>query len=202
MITMKRIRISALLATCWICQVGVAAEYIDHEVIAAIKEEGIQHSQAMRTLSYLTDVHGPRFIGTPGYYAAAKWARQQLSDWGLDASLEPFPADYLGWGIESHSVEMTSPRYMRLLAAPAAWASGTPEVSGELVQVQFDDLEALQQHQGKLKNKILVLPVDSDSRALSQPGKHPWSAEELREKTQAINPSGNEPEETILQVSP
>jgi hypothetical protein len=195
MITMKRISISALLATCWFCQVGVAAEDIDHEVIAAIKEEGIQHSQAMKTLSYLTDVHGPRFIGTPGYYAAAEWARQQLSDWGLDASLEPFPADYLGWGIESHSVEMTFPRYMRLSAVPAAWASGTPEVSGELVQVQFDDLEALQQHQGKLKNKILVLPVDSDSRALSQPGKHPWSAEELREKTQAINPSGNEPEE-------
>ena len=90
---------------------------------------------------------------------------------------------------------MTSPRYMRILAVPAAWASSTPEVSGELVQVQFNDLEALQEHQGKLKNKILILPVDSEARDVPEPGKHPWSAEELREKTQAINPSGNEPEE-------
>ena len=209
MITMKRITISALLATCWFCQVGVAAEDIDHEVIAAIKEEGIQYSQAMKTLSYLTDVHGPRFRGTPGYYAAAEWARQQMSDWGLDAHLESFPGDYLGWGIESHSVEMTSPRYMRLLAVPAGWASSTPEVSGELVQVQFNDLEALQEHQGKLKGKILILPVDSEARGYyyrqyiakygSEPGKHPWTAEELREKTQAINPnlSGNQPDERL-----
>ena len=204
MITMKRISISALLATYWFCQVGVAAEDIDHKVIAAIKEEGIQYSQAMETLSYLTDVHGPRFRGTPGYNAAAEWARQQMSDWGLDARLEPFPADYLGWGIESHSVEMTSPRYMRLLAVPAAWASSTPEVSGELVQVQFNDLEALQEHQGKLKNKILILPVDSDARAVSDPGKHRLSAEELREKTQAINPnlSGNQPDERLSEFLP
>ncbi len=90
MITTKRIRISALLATCWFCQAGFAAEDIDHDVIAAIKEEGIQHSQAMKTLSYLTDVHGPRFIGTPGYYAAAEWARQQLSDWGWMPVWSPF----------------------------------------------------------------------------------------------------------------
>ena len=147
----------------------------------------------METLSYLTDVHGPRFRGTPGYYAAAEWARQQMNDWGLDARLEPFPADYLGWGIESHSVEMTSPRYMRILAVPAAWASSTAEVSGELVQVQFDDLEALQEHQGKLEGKILILPADDDASDDSEPGKHPWSAEELREKTQAINPSGIQP---------
>ena len=195
MIAIRKIFGSILLAACWFCRASFAAEVIDHEVIAAIKEEGIQHSQAMETLSYLTDVHGPRFRGTPGYYAAAEWARQQMSDWGLDARLEPFPADYLGWGIESHSVEMSSPRYMRILAVPAAWASSTPEVSGELVQVQFNDLEALQEHQGKLKNKILILPVDSEARDVSEPGKHRLSTEELREKTQAINPSGNEPEE-------
>ncbi len=177
------------------CPTSLAAEAIDHEVIAAIKEEGIQYSQVMETLSYLTDVHGPRFIGTPGYYAAAEWARQQMSDWGLDAHLEPFPANYLGWGIEAHSVEMMSPRYMRLQAVPAPWASSTEEVSGELVEVQFDDLEALKEHQGKLKGKILILPVDSDASDASDPVKHRLSAEELIEKTQAINPSGNEPEE-------
>ena len=82
MIAMRKIFSSILLAACWFCGASFAAEVIDHEVIAAIKEEGIQHSQAMETLSYLTDVHGPRFRGTPGYYAAAEWARQQMSDWG------------------------------------------------------------------------------------------------------------------------
>ena len=132
MIATKNVIGSLLVAACWFCRASFAAEVIDHEVIGAIKEEGIQHSRAMETLSFLTDIHGPRFAGTPGYFRAADWARQQLNDWGIDAHLEAYPVDYLGWGILSHSVEMTSPRYMRLSAVPAPWVSSTAEVSARI----------------------------------------------------------------------
>ncbi|NOR19293.1 MAG: M28 family peptidase, partial [Xanthomonadales bacterium] len=195
MITIRKIFGSILLASCWFSGASFAAEVIDYEVIAAIKEEGIQPSQAMATLSYLTDIHGPRFAGTPGYYAAAEWARQQMNDWGLDAHLEAYPVDYLGWGILSHSVEMTSPRYMRLSAVPAPWASSTAEVSGELIQLQFDDLEVLQEHQGKLKNKILILPAEIEA-GYEDDGYADYDFNaELHKMTQALKPSMSNPDD-------
>lgn len=196
MIVVRNIFSSILLAACWFCRASFAAEVIDHEVIAAIKEEGIQHSQGMETLSYLTDIHGPRFSGTPGYYAAAEWARDRMRDWGMDAHLEAYPADYLSWNIEAHSVEMTYPRYMRLHAVPAPWTSSIATVSGEVMQVQFDDLEALKKHQGKLKGKILILPVDVEGDGEQQePVKHYFSAEELHEMEGALYPYMAPPDE-------
>jgi hypothetical protein len=195
MIATKNVFGSLLVAACWFCRAGFAAEVVDHEVIAAIKEEGIQHSQAMETLSYLTDIHGPRFAGTPGYFGAAEWARQQLNDWGLDAHLEAYPVDYLGWGILSHSVEMTSPRYMRLSAVPAPWASSTAEVSGELIQLQFDDLEALKKYEGQLNGKILILPAEVEA-GYEDDGYAEYDFDaELHEMTQALKPSMSNPDD-------
>ena len=41
-----------------------SAERVDETVIAAIKLEGFQHSQVMDTLSWLSDVYGPRLTGS------------------------------------------------------------------------------------------------------------------------------------------
>ena len=51
--------------------------------MARIKEEGLQRSQVMDTLWYLTDVHGPRLTNSPGMRAAAAWAEDRLRDWGV-----------------------------------------------------------------------------------------------------------------------
>ena len=44
-----------------------AQEKVDSAAIAQIKEEGMNHSQVMEILSYLSDVYGPRLTGSPGY---------------------------------------------------------------------------------------------------------------------------------------
>src|SRR5262245_17419580 len=59
------------------------AERIDTEVNARIRMEGINRSQIMRTMHYLTDVYGPRLTGSPNHENAAKWAIEQLTAWGL-----------------------------------------------------------------------------------------------------------------------
>ncbi len=41
------------------------AERIDNAMIEKMKEEGLQRSKVMETISYLTDVHGPRLTGSP-----------------------------------------------------------------------------------------------------------------------------------------
>lgn len=53
------------------------------EDIDKIKDEGINRSQVMQTLSYMTDVIGPRLTGSPGLKRANEWTRDTLSKWGL-----------------------------------------------------------------------------------------------------------------------
>src|SRR5947207_1317683 len=53
------------------------------DIIAQIREEGTNHSQVMQTLSYLTDVIGPRLTGSPNLKRANEWTREKLASWGL-----------------------------------------------------------------------------------------------------------------------
>src|SRR5437763_17112627 len=54
-----------------------------------IRDEGLNRSQAMQTLGYLSDVIGPRLTGSPNLRRANEWTRQRLESWGLaDAHLE------------------------------------------------------------------------------------------------------------------
>ena len=51
--------------------------------LAKIRDEGLNRSQVMPTLSYLTDVIGPRLTGSPGLKRANEWSREKLTSWGL-----------------------------------------------------------------------------------------------------------------------
>jgi len=61
-----------------------AQEPIDREVIANIRDEGLNHSQAPETFAHFTEVIGPRLTATPAYKTAAEWARDKLKEWGLE----------------------------------------------------------------------------------------------------------------------
>src|SRR5262245_28392207 len=58
-------------------------EKVDLDAIYKIKDEGLNRSQVMDTLSYLTDVYGARLTGSPQIKAAADWAKKKLSEWEL-----------------------------------------------------------------------------------------------------------------------
>src|SRR3974390_3329260 len=90
-------------------------EKVDDAVVSRIKVEGFQHSQVMDTLSWLSDVYGPRLTGSPPLRQAAEWARERLTKWGVDrAELEPYGPIGRGWALERFSIEMTEPQYMRI----------------------------------------------------------------------------------------
>jgi len=55
-----------------------SAERVDEAVVAAIKVEGFQNSQVMDTLSWLSDVHGPRLTGSDNLRRAGEWARDRM----------------------------------------------------------------------------------------------------------------------------
>src|SRR5215475_13945402 len=53
-------------------------EPVDIGVIAKIRDEGLNRSQALETFTHFTEVIGPRLTATLAYKNAAEWARDKL----------------------------------------------------------------------------------------------------------------------------
>jgi carboxypeptidase Q len=126
--------------------------------IERIKEEGLKHSQVMATLSYLTDVIGPRLTGSPNMKRANEWTRDKLAAWGANNShLEAWGPFGRGWSLKRFSAQVTEPQCIPLIGFPKAWSPG---IEGTLVApvVYFDakteaDFAA---YKGKLKSAIVL----------------------------------------------
>ncbi|MFI5078331.1 MAG: hypothetical protein ACHQRO_13365, partial [Vicinamibacteria bacterium] len=136
-----------------------SGEPIDYDAIYRIKDEAVNRSQVMETLSFLTDVHGPRLTNSPNMRAAAAWAKQRLEGYGLEkVALEPWGPFGRGWVNERTVATMTAPQPFPLLAFPKAWTPGTDgAVKGEAVLAVIDKAEDLEKWKGKLKGKIVLL---------------------------------------------
>ena len=83
---------------------GAATEPVNEDVVARLKVEGFQNSQVMETLSWLSDVYGPRLSGSDNLRKAGEWARDQMTRWGLQhAALEPYDSPIFAAGRSSIS---------------------------------------------------------------------------------------------------
>src|SRR5579885_3089857 len=103
-----------------------AASKTSTDVVERIKEEGLKRSQVMATLSYLTDVIGPRLTGSPNMKRANEWTRDRLAAWGLaNAHLEPWGPFGRGWTLKRFSAQVTEPQCIPVIAYPKAWSPGT-----------------------------------------------------------------------------
>ena len=136
-----------------------AGEKVDYDAIYRIKDEAVNRSQVMETLSFLTDVHGPRLTNSPNMRTAAAWAKQRLEGYGLEkVALEPWGPFGRGWVNERTLVMMTAPQPFPLLAFPKAWTPGTDGAAkGEAVLAVIDKTEDLEKWKGKLKGKIVLV---------------------------------------------
>jgi len=143
-----------------------SAERVDETVVAAIKLEGFQNSEVMDTLSWLSDVYGPRLTGSDNLRRAAEWARDRMKTWGLaNAALEPYAMSFRGWTLERFSLDMIEPQYMRIYGYPMAWSpplaaplTGTPIVVDIKSKADFD------KYRGKLRGGVVMngRPGESD----------------------------------------
>src|SRR3982750_1805088 len=96
-----------------------------NDPVERIKAEGLNHSQLMQTLEYLTDVIGPRLTASPNMKRANQWTRQKLAEWGLqNAHLEAWGPFGRGWELKLFSAEMIEPQEAPLIAYPRAWSPG------------------------------------------------------------------------------
>ncbi|MEM9928898.1 MAG: M20/M25/M40 family metallo-hydrolase [Bacteroidota bacterium] len=114
-------------------------------------------SQVMRTTQFLSDVYGPRLLGTPQYFASVQWAAKQLQDWGIPTiRQESFDQDYIGWTTEGFKLAMTTPSYTELQAYPLAFshASVGEQAGTPLLINRFNEIY---EYAGLLTNKIVFL---------------------------------------------
>ncbi|MBV8130104.1 MAG: M20/M25/M40 family metallo-hydrolase [Planctomycetaceae bacterium] len=109
--------------------------------IDRIKDEGLNRSQLMTTLSYLTDVIGPRLTGSPNLKRASEWTCQTLTRWGLaNAHLEAWGPFGKGWTLKRFSAQVIEPQCIPLIAFPKAWS---PSTDGALAaQVVYFDAKS------------------------------------------------------------
>jgi carboxypeptidase Q len=137
--------------------VAWAQEPVDRDMIAKIKDEGLNHAQVEETFTHFTEDIGPRLTGGPAHRRAAEWARDKLKDWGLsDAHLEPFEFGR-GWTQEKLTVEMVEPRYLPLSGFAEAWSpSMSKEVVAAPVFIGDKTEQAITEMQSRLKGAIVL----------------------------------------------
>ena len=163
-------------------------------MITKIKDEGMNRSQVMQTLSYLTDVIGERLTASPNAKRANEWTRDTMTKWGLqNAHLEAWGPFGRGWTLKHFSAQVISPQDLPLIAYPKAWSPSVkvmsempsmpaakgkkpaapmaaPEPSSTVTaDVVFLDAKTeadLNKYKGTLKGKIVLVSQPVEVKAL------------------------------------
>ena len=161
-----------------------AGEKINYEDITRIKAEGMQRSQVMEIMSYLTDVYGPRLTGSPNIQKAGEWAVAKMKEWGLtNVAMEPWANRRgfdRGWSNDKFYMAAVSPQAFPIVGTPTAWTPGTNGlVRGDVVLVTATTEEELAQYKGKLGGKWVLAGAAPDVPAYWTAPSHRYTAEEL-----------------------
>ncbi len=173
------------------------------EAIDKFKDEGTgKNSQVMQTLSYLTDVIGPRLTGSPQLKRANEWTRDQMTKWGMqNAHLEAWGPFGRGWTLKSFDAQISAPYDIPLIAYPKAWSPSTKgALTADVVYFDAKTDADFDKYKGKLKDKIVLV---SDAREI----KAAFEPLAARETEQTLTKMANAPDpasvpRTNQQMSP
>ena len=172
-------------------QVPTAPALDPNDPIVRIREEGLKHSHVMETLSYLTDVIGPRLTGSPNMKRANEWTRDQLAKWGLqNAHLESWGPFGRGWLLKDFSAEVIEPQAIPLIAYPKAWSPAVNIPLGDVVYLDAKDQAGLARFKGQLKGKIVMAGMMRDVAAHFDPQGTRLTEQQLLALADAGDPGG------------
>jgi len=164
---------------------------VDLTMVAKIREEGLQRSQVMDIVGYMTDVLGPRLTLSEGMKKAQVWAKAKMEKLGLaNVVIEPFMDYGAAWDNEYFSLHMLEPDYQYLMGFPLAYTPGTKgKITCPAVLVEIQTKKDLEKYRGKLKGAaVLASPlVPIDLAALPQ-GFSRRSDEELKRLEETVIP--------------
>lgn len=184
---MKRNLLLSALLSAGVFAGAFAQETVDQAAVQKIREEGLNHSQVMKTAFYLTDVSGPRLSGSPELRRAQEWAMGQLKTWGLsNVNFEKWGKFGKGWEVQKNYAAITVPYYHAVIAIPKAWTPGTGgPIKGDVVLIKADTITDLDQYKGKLKGKIVIMDTKTALTRAKDPDLKRYTDEELDKMAQA-----------------
>jgi hypothetical protein len=146
------------------------AERLDFAAIGQIRDEGLNRSQVMDTLFWLTDRYGPRLTGSPAVNDAAAWTMTKMADWGL-TNVHREEWDFgRSWSLVRFSAHMIDPQIQPLIGFPKTWSVGTEgPVIAEVVRATLATDADLAKYKGQLKGKIVLSQPSRTVRMLEGP---------------------------------
>ena len=181
---------------------GVA---VDWDVVAQIREEGLQRSQIANTLSYMTDVLGARLTNSIAMDNAQHWAVEEMKRIGLTGTnREPFMEYGVSWDNNYVSIHLLEPDYQPMVGYPIAHTPGTngkQELPAVIADVRTrQDLETLE---GKIRGvAVLSTPPAIVDLSRFETGTPKRSAQEMRELAEAVVPPPPGPDPYFSRLYP
>ena len=164
-----------------------AQEPVDLDAIYRIKDEGLNRSEVMEVVSYITDVYGARLTGSPNIRNAGEYVRTKLTEWELvNVDFEEWGPFGRGWTNDYMAAHMTikglsSP----MIGYPKAWTPGTDgSVSGEAVIAVINSPADMERYRGELAGKyVLISPMPQVTAQFEAPGIR-LTDEDLRQRAE------------------
>jgi hypothetical protein len=171
---------------------GAQTEKPDYAMLARIRDEGLNRSQVMDHVSWLSDVYGPRLTGSPQIQQASEWAMKKLTDWGLTGVHQEKWAFGKGWSLVRFSAHMVEPQVQPIIGFPHEWSAGTKGiVTADVVRAQITSEAEFARYHGKLAGRIILTQPARQVRMFVGPNilkmTDAWTAEA---ETMPIPPAG------------
>jgi carboxypeptidase Q len=170
--------------------IETAGQALNHATLAAIRDEGLNHSEVMAHIGWLSDVYGPRVTGSPAIEQARAWTTTKLREWGLsDVHEERFAFGY-GWSLERFHAHMVEPQIMPFIGYPKSWSSSTDgTVTADVMRVDIRSATDFERYRGGLSGKIVLPQPVREVRMLEGDLVHRMSDAALAEASRTQIPS-------------
>ena len=166
-------------------------ESLDYLTIAKIRDEGLNRSQVMDHISWLSDVYGPRLTGSPAILQASDWVLKKFKEWGLvNAHRETWPFGK-GWALVRFSAHLIEPQVQPLIGFPRLVDAGYQRHHHRRRRQRSDRLDAdFEKYRGKLAGKIVLTQPERDVPMLEGPIVHRMGEADLAEAATTPIPRG------------
>jgi len=164
---------------------------VDWEMVAKIREEGLQRSQVMETATYIADVLGARLTLSNDMSRAQSWAESHMKKLGLvNVLIEPFMDYGIRWDNEYVSLHLLEPDYQPMVGFPLSHTPGTDgKQTTRVVLAEIRTRADLERHRGKLRGvSVLSTPPALVDRARFTAGTSRYTDAELRDIERAMLP--------------
>ena len=165
---------------------------VDWEMVAKIREEGLQRSQVMDTAAYIADVLGARLTLSNDMSRAQAWAESHMKKLGLvNVVIEPFMDYGIRWDNEYVSLHLLEPDYQPMVGYPLSHTPGTDgKQTTRVVMAEIRTRVDLEKHRGKLRGaSVLSTPPAVVDRARIAAGTSRYTDAELRDLERAMLPA-------------